>query len=434
MTCPSEPCPTVGEGIDRQLLTELRGRFLAVNQGRLARAMEGLALSQQTLLELMALFFHVNHPSLPGYVSDTTPAGVAGYEPATASLTTAMALFRGFACAPRVSAHAPIQGLFLMGSLGTLAQTDQSDIDVWICHDPGLGKAALQALRKKCQRLEHWAAGQGGEVHFFLIHAQRLAEDEHDIQLSAHHDGVMQPTLLLDEFYRTAIWLAGRTPLWWWVPRCEEGRYDAFTQRLLARRALCRDDVIDLGHLAHVPVNEFQGAGQRQLLKGLESPYKSVLKLLLIEVYASEYPRVNCLSLHFKHAVYTNRLDLDELDPYVMVYRRIEHYLKGSGDLQRLELVRRSLYLKANCKLSDTAVQPATRWQHRVLARLTAEWGWDERQLSQLDNHAHWETEQACHERLALARELSISYRFLDRFSRKDKTLRVPAASGYGAK
>ena len=53
MTCPSEPCPTLGEGIDRQLLTELRGRFLAVTQGRLARAMEGLAMSQPTLLELL---------------------------------------------------------------------------------------------------------------------------------------------------------------------------------------------------------------------------------------------------------------------------------------------------------------------------------------------------------------------------------------------
>ena len=27
-----------------------------------------------------------------------------------------------------------------------------------------------------------------------------------------------EPTAVLDEFYRTAIWLAGRTPLWWLVP------------------------------------------------------------------------------------------------------------------------------------------------------------------------------------------------------------------------
>lgn len=428
MTRPSETCPTVSECIDRQVLTELRGRFLAVNRGRLARAMEGLALPQQALLRLMALFFHVNHPSLPGYVSDMTPAGVAGYEPDASTLSAATALFSDFSCTPRTALPGSIQGLFLMGSLGTLAQTDQSDIDVWICHDPGLGAAALRALRKKCHRLEVWAASQGGEVHFFLINAQRLAQDQHGVQLGTHQHGVMQPMLLLDEFYRTAILLAGRTPLWWWVPRCEETRYDAFAQRLLAGRAMRHDDVIDLGHLAHVSAGEFRGAGQRQLLKGLESPYKSVLKLLLIEVYASEHPRVNCLSLRFKHAVYANRLDLDELDPYVMVYRRIEDYLKARGDLQRLELVRRSLYLKVNCKLSDRSAQLATRWQHQVLARLTAEWGWDERQLALLDNHAQWEAEQACHERLALAHELSISYRFLVRFAHKNQVLRSPTA------
>lgn len=428
MTRPSETCPAESVGIDRQVLTELRGRFLAVNQGRLARAMEGLAPAQQALLRLMALFFHFNHPSLPGYVSDMAPAGVAGYEPDASTLAKATGLFSGFAYKPRVSSCGPIQGLFLMGSLGTLAQTDQSDIDVWICHDPHLSASALRALRKKCHRLEVWAASQGGEVHFFLINAQRFAQDRHDVQLGTHQGGVMQPMLLLDEFYRTAIWLAGRTPLWWWVPRCEETRYDDFSQRLLAGRAMCCDEVIDLGHLAHVPAGEFRGAGRRQLLKGLESPYKSVLKLLLIEVYASEHPRVNCLSLRFKHAVYANRLDLDELDPYVMVYRRIEDYLKTGGDLQRLELVRRSLYLKANCKLSDRSAQPATRWQHQVLTRLTAEWGWDEHHLALLDNHAEWEAEQACHERLALARELSVSYRFLDRFVHKDQALRSPAA------
>ena len=68
----------VYEGVDRQILNRLRGRFMAVNQGRLARAMEGLAPRQQSLLSLLALFFHVNHPLMPGYVTDCTPAGVSG--------------------------------------------------------------------------------------------------------------------------------------------------------------------------------------------------------------------------------------------------------------------------------------------------------------------------------------------------------------------
>ncbi|EGH18140.1 adenylate cyclase, partial [Pseudomonas savastanoi pv. glycinea str. race 4] len=95
-------------------------------------------------------------------------------------------------------------------------------------------------------------------------------------------------------------------------------------------------------------------AGLWQLFKGIESPYKSVLKLLLIEVYSSEHPRVQCLSLRFKQAVFANQLDLDELDPYVVVYRRIEEHLQARNEQERLELVRRSLYLKVNKKLTGS--------------------------------------------------------------------------------
>ena len=78
------------------------------------------------------------------------------------------------------------------------------------------------------------------------------------------------------------------------------------------------------------------------MFKGIESPYKSVLKLLLTEVYASEHPKVQCLSLRFKQAVFSHQVDLDELDPYIMVYRRIEEYLKARNEPERLELVRRA--------------------------------------------------------------------------------------------
>ena len=403
--------PALNEGAERQVLQQMRGRFLSVNEGRLARAMEGLAPRQKALLNLLALLFHVNHPLLPGYVSDCTPAGVSGYQPDALALTEARQLIRGFSCSMGSSCPSqPIHGLFLMGSLGTLAQTDQSDMDVWICLAPNLGNQALTALRKKCRLLEAWVASQGCEAHLFLIDAQ-LRNDE---------GGEPRQRLLLDEFYRTAIWLAGHTPMWWWVPAHEEARYDEFAGMLLARQVIGCHESLDLGHLAHITPGELLGAGLWQLFKGMESPYKSVLKLLLIEVYASEHPGVSCLSLRFKQAVYANQLDLDELDPYVVVYRRIERYLEARGDRQRLELVRRSLYLKVNHKLTGIVAAQGMQWQRRLLQRLTAEWGWDEHRLAMLDNRSQWAAQQVSHERRALARELSVSYRSLSHFARDE--------------
>ncbi|WP_283189402.1 class I adenylate cyclase [Pseudomonas sp. PMCC200344] len=424
MTRHHEIRPDLDEGIDRKVLSQLRARFLKLNEGRMARAMEGLSTRQQAVLTLLPLFFHVNHPLLPGYVSGSTPAGLSNYEPDANTLAEAQRLTRSFSYKPRHGSNPPrpIHGLFLMGSLGTLAQADQSDMDVWVCHGPDLSESDLAELRKKCQLLEVWAASQGAEAHFFLIDPTRFVRGERDTQLSSEDCGTTQHYLLLDEFYRTAIWLAGRTPVWWLVPVYEEASYDRYTHTLMSKRFIRADETLDLGHLAYIPPGEFIGAGLWQLFKGIESPYKSVLKLLLIEVYASEHPKVHCLSLRFKQAVFANRLDLDELDPYVVVYRRIEEYLTARGEPERLELVRRALYLKVNRKLTGSSGRTQS-WQRSLLKRLAHEWQWDHRQLALLDSRSQWKVRQVSSERRALVNELNYSYRFLTQFARNEQTV-----------
>ena len=423
MTRTHEIRPDLDEGIDRKVLSQLRARFLKLNEGRMARAMEGLSTRQQGVLNLLPLFFHVNHPLLPGYVSGSTPAGLSNFEPDANALAEAQRLTRSFSYKPRHGSNPPrpIHGLFLMGSLGTLAQADQSDMDVWVCHSPDLNEQELAELRKKCQLLEAWADSQGAEAHFFLIDPARFVRGERDSQLSSEDCGTTQHYLLLDEFYRTAIWLAGRTPIWWLVPVYEEAGYDRYTHTLISKRFIRADETLDLGHLAYIPPGEFIGAGLWQLFKGIESPYKSVLKLLLTEVYASEHPRVQCLSLRFKQAVFANRLDLDELDPYVVVYRRIEEYLIARNEPERLEVVRRALYLKVNRKLTGSSGR-TQNWQRSLLERLAHEWQWDPRQLALLDSRSQWKVRQVGSERRALVNELNYSYRFLTQFARNDQT------------
>ena len=92
MNLPHEIRPDLDQGIDRKVLNQLRKRFLDLNQGRLARAMEGLSSRQQQVLTLLPLFFHVNHPLLPGYVSGNTPAGLSAYEPSPLVLAEAQRL------------------------------------------------------------------------------------------------------------------------------------------------------------------------------------------------------------------------------------------------------------------------------------------------------------------------------------------------------
>jgi adenylate cyclase class 1 len=108
-----------------------------------------------------------------------------------------------------------------------------------------------------------------------------------------------------------------------------------------------------------------------------------VLKLLLFEVYAADHPAAACLSADYKRAVCAGLEDIDELDPYVMVYRRIECHLQAREQPARLEIVRRCLTtswhetVRPASQDIDTATQPDDA-AHRG--------GWDAHKLAKLDS------------------------------------------------
>ncbi|AVR70427.1 class I adenylate cyclase [Pseudomonas paraeruginosa] len=402
------------DGIDRKVLGQLRQRFLAITAGRLERARQALSARQERVLRLLPLLFHINHPLLPGYLSATVPAGLSGFEPDPQALAEAQRLARSFCYKPRRqdAGQQPIHGLFLMGSLGSLAQEEQSDLDLWVCHAADLDAAARRELRRKCALIEDWARAQGCEAHCFLIDVERFGRGEDD-------GGNTQHFLLLDEFYRSAIWLGGRTPLWWLVPPAHEQRYDEYCRALLGKRFVRAEEVLDLGHLARIPAREFIAAGLWQLSKAIDSPYKSLLKLLLTEAYASEHPRVGCVALRFKEQVFAGQLDLDALDPYVLVYRHLERYLQERQAPERLELVRRCLYLKVGRKLGGRQRQARQDWQLQSMERLAAEWQWQPRRFALLDSRSQWKMRQVLEERRCVVNELTYSYRLLFQFARR---------------
>ena len=423
----------IDEGVDRKQLNQLKQRFLALNQVRLLRTREALLERQQQFLQLLPLLFHVNHPMLPGYVSHSTPAGVYQYTPDTEVLRLAKILARSFQHQRNLTEKvAHIDALFIMGSVGTIAQNDSSDLDVWVCHSLDEQQHLFIELERKCLLISDWAAQHIHlEVHCFLMRS-----DEFSVQRSqsfnSEASGTAQHFLLLDEFYRTALWLAGKIPLWWFIPASQENNYHHYREQLLQKRFIRHEDVIDFGGLPGIPANEFIGAGIWQLYKAIESPYKSVLKLLLLEFYASCEATGNAestnttpatiagepLALNLKRAIYTQEPDADALDPYVMVYHCIEQYLQHHNQLQRLDLVRRCFYFKVNKPLSRTSRHASKSWQRKLLEKLVANWNWSSHQLHMLDNRAYWKAPHVISERALLVNELNQSYRLLSELNK----------------
>lgn len=407
---------------DRQNLAELRKRFLRINADRLHRTRQALNHQQDVFLCVLPLLFHCNHPMLPGYVSHSTPAGISGYKPSKTDLNYGKSVARSF-CLTGGYHGEDIWAIFLMGSVGTLAHSSHSDFDIWLCHKPGLPESALRELDQKCQRISQWARTLRLDVHFFLMDCDAFRAGA-ALSLDAESSGSAQRMLLLDEFYRTALHVAGRLPLWWFIPPSREGDYDNQARELLDKRFLRPGTVLDFGPVHSIPDGEFIGAGIWQLYKAIGSPYKSALKLLLLEAYVHDYPGIVPLAVEYKHRIYEREPAVDDLDPYLLIYRRIERYLLSERDAERLELMRRCLYFKVNKPLSRAPSQRGKSWQRALLENLTREWGWTHEYVRLLDQRREWKTLQVRAERNQLVAALNHSYRMLLGFAQRSGAAR----------
>jgi adenylate cyclase class 1 len=405
--------------------TEIRAikqRFLMLNRERLNRVQEVLRWRQRDFLDLLPLLFHLNHPLLPGFVSKDTPSGVSDYTPPQKTLDAAKRFAKTFEYKKRALRTHDIHSIFLMGSTGTVAYSEKSDFDLWLCHRPDLGAAQVAQLQQRCHLVEQWTASLGLEVHIFLMNAETFKSGE-VVTLSGESSGTAQHNLLLEEFYRTGLLVAGRYPAWWLVPPEHEADYDDYLGSLVRRRFVNVNEIIDFGGLSTIPPEEFFGAALWQLYKGIDSPYKSVLKIMLMEIYAQEFPDIDLLSARFKRAIYAGEIGLDKLDPYVMLIDKLEDYTNRRGDPQRTELVRRCFYFKVNLPLSQGANSKQLEWQRELMEALVARWNWNSTYLAILDTRNSWKIERVLKERKILVDELTNSYMFLSDFARKTARL-----------
>ena len=409
-------------GLDRKYLGDVKKRYLKLNRQRLMRMRKSIPDHQRSFSDIVALSIHENHPILPGYINKDVPSGISDYTPGKVAIRAAKRLAKSFTLKKRAQMRREILSIFIMGSTGTIGHSGQSDFDIWVCHRKGLDDAALKLLQRKLILISRWADSIGLEAHFFLMDEDYFRQQQSS-PMDKEGAGSSQHYLLLDEFYRTAILLAGRYPLWWMVPVEENENYQDYANTLLTKRYLRPSDWIDFGPIPHIPANEFFGAALWQVYKGIDSPYKSVLKIALMEVYASMHPNVIPLCQDYKKLVYTEDPDANQIDPYLMMYRKVESYLQNKKDFDRLELIRRCFYIKVGIKVSTPPLKAAHGWRRELMTELVRQWGWEQDKLLQLDSRNNWKINRVVSERRKLVQELNNSYKFLSGFARQHSSI-----------
>jgi adenylate cyclase class 1 len=386
-------------------------RFRQSHDGRLARVRDDLKPKQQQAFDLLPLLFHLSHQSLPGYSSDPhCPTGLAQYQPSEGLLKMAQRLTGGLMSQGPASQAACLSGLYLMGASGCIGQPIGSDLIIWVCYESPLSERQRTLLQEKTDKISQWALSFQLPIGFCPIHARQFQTNGRHSSVDgcpgADGDG-----LLLDEFYRTAQVLAGKFPAWWLVPTAYEGDYAATLQALYQTGAVDASQCIDLGGLGAVASDELIGAGMRQIYQAIDSPFQSVIRLILLEIYARQLPHIDCLAHAYKNRIYRMQLSLDELDPDVMLYQKIESYLLAHDEPKRLELIRRCFYFKVGLKLSQRTHNVG--WRHKLMDNLVQSWAWSAATLKHLDAVRSWTIEDVLTERRLLIAELTQSYQLL---------------------
>ncbi|MGZ5043693.1 MAG: class I adenylate cyclase [Methylobacter sp.] len=406
-----------GEEISIQDLKTIKQRFKRLNQLREQRVQEFLQPRQQVFLELLPLLFHGNFPMLPGFISSTTPAGIPEYNPSIQTIHTAKRLAKNFNYTRTASHLYPIEGLFLMGSVGSIAFSKTSDMDIWLCHQSNLPPSSIDELQKKATAIENWAASLGLEVHFFLMDSRQFLLGE-NIPISTESSGQTQHYLLLEEFYRTAIYIAGKSPAWWLVPPHEEGNYTGYIKHLIDNLFIPEHELIDFGGLDAVPAEEFISATLWHIYKALHSPHKSLLKLLLMECYASEYPQTEWLCQDIKKSVYQGDYMAIDLDPYLLIYQKVEKYLQKAHSHGRLALARQCFYLKVMGSSNNTIDSRTRAIRETYMQSIAKNQNWP---ISTIDNFKYqrlWNIKKATSEHTVIVQQLTHCYRMIMGFAR----------------
>ncbi|MCK9265090.1 MAG: hypothetical protein M0R18_14970, partial [Deltaproteobacteria bacterium] len=181
-------------------------------------------LGSRVILDLFPLCVHINHPALPGYTGgDDCPCGIKCMEwPANTinSLNTFSPIrLRPGEVRNLVPRNREIEGLFTIGSVGSLGQTRESDYDVWVVVDAeAIGKPRLRLLERKLKTLKRWISGQYIiDLHFFLMDINDIRRNNFGT-VSQEGAGSALKSILKEEFYRTMTLIEGRVPIWWVTP------------------------------------------------------------------------------------------------------------------------------------------------------------------------------------------------------------------------
>jgi len=373
--------------------------FLNYNRLRCQYAYDMDAEKASVIFEIIPVLLSINEVDLPGYVSGGD-SGCGVY--AVGSSYQLSQVIRDYFPETRhrtipfqsyLIKRPVIESLFLLGSVGTVAQTAQSDFDYWVCVDKRrCSHRSIQALEEKTAQIAYWCQSSFGmDVHFFILDLKQIRRNDFG-KVDEESSGSSQKKFLKEECYRTMLLVSGKIPYWWVVPSGMDRKSYQRTWRNFSQKApMDAVDFVDLGFLEGVSRSEFLGNALWQLSKGIKDPFKALIKMAMMEVYLSDEYDGSLLCDTLKGRVLGGCRFLKDMDPYLLMVETVLDFYRKQDRVAHMDLVKKAFYLKAQPGMTRTKIRAkADDYKVDVFSELMDQWDWHLDMVEDLNQIGNW--------------------------------------------
>lgn len=318
----------------QNILARNKRQFTAYNESRKEIFRELAPKEAQTILYLLPWLLCINEPSCPGYIANLKrPFRVHDIDFIKEIRKREPQFKHRFNLSGKQTLLKPppeynlIDGLYTIGSVGSVGQTSTSDCDIWVCiQKRAYDKIAWLQIHEKVNLIKDWLdANIKMPVFFFISDIDAIRESRFG-SVDSESSGSTQQDVLKEEFYRSCMVICGKTPLWW---LCYDANYPMEYNKVV--EAIARDDfweydLVDFGDLETIEKKLYFGAALWQFHKSLSRPLKSIIKIILLRTLL-EASQDEMLCHHFRERVLTHKPG--ELFPDFSVFTMasiLDHY------------------------------------------------------------------------------------------------------------
>lgn len=382
---------------DAEILLYNRQALLRFNDYKITRTLQTLYETDRLIFVCIPRLLHVHQEGLPGYLEGDVPCGIHGFTVTRECQMATEKLFPDVIIRRNDKLNPIIHTIILVGSLGSIAQTKKSDLDYTILvKKDEIPKERMELFKKKLQLIEKWTWDTYHlETHFFINDIEDIKKNIFG-ESDSESTGSALAKLLKEEMYRTMIVVAGKIPFWMIVPvETDDERYQQLYTLINTNKTLLgRHEFVDMGNVDDISQGEFFGGSIWALIKSFRSPFKTLMKMGLLEEYMFTETRSNLLCHEIKKNVFQGTPYLS-IDPYIMLYNRVEKYFKETKTENEIDALRTAFYLKVGRQVNNEEMENGSPdIKKTILINIIKQWQWSPAKLDQINNYVEWQMMQ----------------------------------------